>query len=71
LIISKEASMPQKPSEKTGRGKQSAARGQHLAESAKSSGSSTTPPKSKASREQASKAADAGAAPEQLDSEVE
>jgi len=61
--------MPQKTTQKSGRGKQSAARGQHLAAPEKSSSSSKTPPKSQASLEKASKAADAGAAPEQLDSE--
>ena len=63
--------MSQKHAQKSGRGKQSAARGQHLAPAEKSSASSKTPPKSQASKEQASKAADAGAAPEQLDSELD
>jgi hypothetical protein len=42
-----------------------------LAAPAKSSSSSKTTPKSQASLEKASKAADAGAAPEQLDTEPE
>jgi len=63
--------MPQKPTQKSGRGQQSAAREQHLATAAKSADASRTPSKSQAKKEQASKAADAGAAPEQLDSEQE
>ena len=63
--------MPQKPIQKSGHGKQSASRGPQVADKAKSVASSETPPKSQAKKEQASKAADAGAAPEQLDAEPE
>jgi len=63
--------MPQKPTQKSGHGKQSAPRGPQVAAKARSLESPKTPAKSQASKEQASKAADAGAAPEQLDSEPE
>jgi hypothetical protein len=63
--------MPQKHAPKSDRGKQSAPRGRQLTETEKSPASSEAPSKSKATREQASKAADAGAAPEQLDTEPE
>lgn len=53
------------------RGKKSASRAQQLTSTAKSSPSSKTPARSQAKIEQASKAADAGAAPEQLDAEPE
>ena len=63
--------MPQKPTQKSGRGKQSASRGQQVAAKARSVEPPKNPAKSQARKEQASKAADAGAAPEQLDSELE
>jgi len=52
-------------------GKKSASRAQQLTSTVKSSSSSKAPAQSQAKKEQASKAADAGAAPEQLDAEPE
>jgi len=63
--------MSQKPTQKSGPGKQSAARGPQTAAKDRSVEPPKTPAKSQAKKEQASKAADAGAAPEQLDSEPE
>jgi hypothetical protein len=63
--------MSQKTTPKTDQGKQSASRGPQVAGKARSAESPKTPSKSQAEKEQASKAADAGAAPEQLDSEPE
>ena len=63
--------MSQKHTQKVGPGKQPASSGPQLAPKAKSVEPPKTPAKSQASKEQASKAADAGAAPEQLDSEQE
>ena len=62
--------MPQKHTPKSGAGEQPASSGSQGAAKARSVESSKTP-KSQAKKEQASKAADAGAAPEQLDSELE
>lgn len=63
--------MPQKPTQKSGHGKQSASRGSQVAPKARTMESPKTPATSRVSKEQASKAADAGAAPEQLDTEPE
>ena len=63
--------MSQKPTEKSGAGKQSASSRPSVAAKDRSVESPKTPAKSQAKKEQASKAADAGAAPEQLDSEPE
>ena len=56
---------------KTSRGKKSASRAQQLTKETKPPSASKTPSGSQAKKEQASKAADAGAAPEQLDAEPE
>ncbi len=61
--------MSQKTTSKTGHGKPSGSDGPQVPEKARSAESPKTPSKSQAEKEQASKAADAGAAPEQLDSE--
>jgi hypothetical protein len=63
--------MPHTRNAKTATGKKSASREQQLTREAKSSSSSAKSPAKQAKREQASKAADAGAAPEQLDTEPE
>ena len=63
--------MPQKHAPKNEAGNKAPSREQQLTRTTKSSPTSKTTTKSEASREQASKAADAGAAPEQLDSELE
>jgi hypothetical protein len=63
--------MQQKRTQKTGRGKKPASREPQMTRSAEASTSPKTPSTSQTSREQASKAADAGAAPEQLDAEPE
>ena len=63
--------MPQKHTSKGEAGKQPASREQQLTRTTKSSSTSKATTKSQVSKEQASKAADAGAAPEQLDSEPE
>lgn len=64
--------MPRKHKPKSEPGKQSAPRGPQVDEKAGSAAESANrPAKSQAKKEQASNAADAGAAPEQLDAEPE